>query len=714
MDANLDEKQLKLENKKLAREIKRLKKDNEMLRIGNDQATHTQAYIQKSMTQQVFYINQLLRTTPYILILTDDQLMTVMTSDVFFEFNKDYDKDQIRRGVPVQDVLTDIMDEKEQRLFLEKCRTALSGHQITPYIIKKILTENEVDWQITIRRMMTPDGRVVGLNIMFADITDMVDAMEKARAADQAKGNFLANMSHEIRTPMNAIYGMSEFILRDSTDEKAKKYAATIKSASKSLISIINDILDFSKIESGKMEIINEPFDVPSLLNDVITMIRIRLQDKPVELRLDIDQNLPRSHYGDETRLKQVLINILGNAVKFTRRGSICLRVRWEETDDENCEIRVDVKDTGIGIKEEDMENIFSNFTQVDTRKNRSVEGTGLGLAISKRLIELMGGRIWVESVYGAGTTFSFVRPSRVCDWTPVGNIEERMRELRTEVYKTGLVTTGVRALLVDDNEMNLDVAEGVLEPYGIETVSANCGTAAIQAFEREKFDIIFMDHMMPGMDGVEAMQKIRTMQGGEEAIIIALTANALSGAAAEYKGLGFQDFLAKPIEPHEMDIILQKYLPEEKIVGSPADNDGDVISETAHDTSADIRKEAEKERPEEELLDTAVGLRYCMGNDAFYRKMLEKYTSDPKEESLRKEFEAENWEAYRLIVHTLKSTSLTIGAVNLSEKAKAVEGAVKEGNTACVKEHHEELIGLYSEVLSYIRETLKSFVVGS
>ncbi len=714
MDDNLDEKQLKLENKKLAREIKRLKKDNEMLRIGNDQVTHTQAYIQKSMTQQVFYINQLLRTTPYILILTDDQLMTVMTSDVFFEYNKDFDKDQIRRGVPVQNVLSEIMDEKEQRIFLEKCRTALSGYQITPYIIKRTLSDDEVDWQITIRRMMTADGKVVGLNIMFADITDMVDAMEKAKEADQAKGNFLANMSHEIRTPMNSIYGMAEFILRDSSDEKAKKYASTIKSASRSLISIINDILDFSKIESGKMEIINEPFEFPSLLNDVITMIRIRLQDKPVELLLDIDRDLPRSHYGDETRIKQILINILGNAVKFTRRGSISLNIRCKKTDEDNCEIRVDVKDTGIGIKEEDIENIFSNFTQVDTKKNRSVEGTGLGLAISKRLIELMGGRIWVESVYGAGTTFSIVWPGRVCDWTPVGDIEERMRELRTEVYKTDLVTKGVRALIVDDNEMNLEVAEGVLEPYGIETVSANCGTAAIQAFAREKFDIIFMDHMMPGMDGVEAMQKIRLMQGGEDAVVIALTANALSGAAAEYKGLGFQDFLAKPIEPHEMDIILQKYLPEEKIVGAPADRDGDILSETAHDTSADIRKEAEKERPAQELLDTAVGLRYCMGNDAFYRKMLEKYASDPREESLKKEFDAENWEAYRLTVHTLKSTSLTIGAVNLSEKAKAVDGAVKEGNIAFVKVHHEELVRLYSEVLSYIRGILKSFVVGS
>ena len=689
-----DEKQLLLEMKKLNREVKRLRKDNEILRMANEQAAHTQAYIQRDSIRQVFYNNQLLRTSPYLLILTDDQLQTAMTSDVFFEYNTTYDRDKLRRGVPLKDALTGVLEESDLEVFMEYCHAALQGEAVEPYLARSIVKGRKTDWQITIR-CMDQDGRVVGVNILFVDMTKIVDALERAEMADKAKSNFLANMSHEIRTPMNAINGMAEFILRDSKEEDARRYAAFIKSASKTLLSIINDILDFSKIESGKLELVEDSFLMASLLNDVVTMTEIRLQDKPVELKVDIEEEIPNALYGDEVRFKQVLINLLGNAVKFTKVGHIKLKMRYEKTDSKHCRIKTKIIDTGIGIKPEDMQNIFSSFTQVDTKKNRAVEGTGLGLAISRSLIEKMGGSIQVESVYGKGTTFSFDIICRVESWRAMGDLEEKIQDSMADAYRVTFSAKGARVLVVDDNEMNLEVAAGILTPYEIEVVRAGSGMEAMVNFPRRKYDIVFMDHMMPGMDGVETMNRLRKMSGGQQAVIIALTANALSGAAAEYKALGFQDFLAKPIEPRDMDELLRKYLPKE------------LIRPLALGEQPATEEDSAKASLSMEAVDTELGLRYCMGNHSFYRKMLHAFVNGAKYTQLDTLFREKNWANYQVAVHAVKGTALTIGAVTLSGHAKELEYAIKDGRYGYVEEQHAAFILEYREIVKAIRANL-------
>ncbi|MBQ9364324.1 MAG: response regulator [Schwartzia sp.] len=561
-----EEKQLRLDNKKLSREIRRLRKDNELLRVANEQGMRTQAYIQRDNVRQIFYINQLLRTCPYLLLLLDDGLRTLMVSDVFFSYKgtENFDRGAVSRGIHLSRALSGIIGEDLLSELANNCAAVLSGVSVEPYLLRSVGNDGNSVWQVTIKQMVQ-DGKIIGLTVFFIDMTKFVDAVERAEAADQAKGNFLSNMSHEIRTPMNAISGMSEFIVRDSRDETAKHHAIMIKNASKTLLTIINDILDFSKIESGRMKLVEEAYQPASLFNDVMAIIETRLTDSPVKLVTDIDGKVPRVIYGDEVRMKQVLINLLGNAVKFTREGKITLRVRFEKIDEEYVSLKVDVEDTGIGIKKKDLENIFSSFTQVDTKKNRSVEGTGLGLAISRRLVNMMGGDISVASEYGIGSTFSFVVRCKVVDWSPMGDIGNHQGEV-DEAFQATFKAPKASVLIVDDNEINLDVAEFALEPYEFSVRRADSGAAALDAFKARHFDIILMDHMMPVMDGVETMHKMREMPGGSDAVVIALTANTYSGAAAEYKAIGFDDFLSKPIDPQELDRILRKFLPEEMI----------------------------------------------------------------------------------------------------------------------------------------------------
>ena len=551
--------------KELQLEIDKLKKENSALRDAKKKAENAQLSLQESMDRQASYLSLLLEATPYFILITDENFRTVMVSDVYFKYDHTVEREAIIRGVDATRILENFAFGESLQAILDNCRQCLAGKVIPPFLQKINYKGKRFAIETSISPMVE-DSKILGLCLIQIDMTAHVESLERARSADRAKSNFLANMSHEIRTPMNVITGMSEFILRDSEDDNAKKHASMIKAASHSLLSIINDILDFSKIESGKMDLVNDPFMTASLVNDVATMMKVKILEKPLDFRLEIDENLPVTLLGDEGRIKQVLINLLNNAIKFTQKGYVLWRMRAEKLDSQFCRLYVDVEDTGVGIKQEDLEKIFSDFTQVDTKRNRTEEGTGLGLAISKRLISLMEGSIHVDSVYGKGSTFSFDLILRVVDWTPMGPMKENREEYPSDVYRPSIVAKNARVLIVDDNEMNLEVTAGILEPYGLEATCANSGEKALELFDPDKFDMVFMDHMMPGMDGVETMRKMRQLPGGKDAKIIALTANALSGAAFEYKKLGFQDFLAKPLDPKNMDRIMRTYLPREKI----------------------------------------------------------------------------------------------------------------------------------------------------
>jgi len=389
-----------------------------------------------------------------------------------------------------------------------------------------------------------------------------------AEEANKAKSNFLANMSHEIRTPMNAIIGMSNILLSDSTlSEDALAKVNDINNAGVNLLGIINDILDISKIESGKFELVDDIYEVPSLINDVCTIIDARLCESCVKLDVILDETLPMKMTGDVLRIREILLNLLGNSVKFTKQGTITLDIKWDH-DEKNPTIYIDVTDTGIGIKEENLKLIFDEFSQVDTKKNRNVQGTGLGLAISKHLAMMMGGDITVESEYGKGSSFHISIQQLVDHYEAIGH--DKNMALVNRTYNSSTMRNeaelvkhpNANVLLVDDMKVNLKVAVHLLKRYELNVDTAESGQEAIDKVQQKDYDIIFMDHMMPEMDGVEATKRIRALGPKyENLVVIALTANAVNASKELLLAEGLQDFIAKPIDLKCLDDILNKWL---------------------------------------------------------------------------------------------------------------------------------------------------------
>ena len=400
------------------------------------------------------------------------------------------------------------------------------------------------------------------------NMEEMERLMHQAEASNEAKSAFLANMSHEIRTPMNAICGMTDMLLDENLTRQGKEYAETIKTSGEGLLSIINDILDFSKIESGKMPIIPEEYYFASMIHDIISMMEIRVKGKPVELIAKVSDSVPRKLYGDIGRVKQIIINIMGNAMKFTHEGMITRTASWQRQEEDTGRLLISVADTGIGIRQEDIPKLFHSFEQVDMRKNRGVEGTGLGLSISKLLVENMGGSIEVQSEYGKGSVFSFYIVQKVIDASPC-EYSKNKKVVERKQFVIDFKAPRAKVLVVDDNKVNLRVATGLLKKFGIVPDLVDNGQDSVDMIRRQiQYDLVFMDHMMPELDGIEATKLIRAMGTPytDNLPIVALSANAVKGMEAEFLVGGMDDFLPKPIDLGMLGEILQKWLPKELI----------------------------------------------------------------------------------------------------------------------------------------------------
>ena len=394
--------------------------------------------------------------------------------------------------------------------------------------------------------------------------------IEIADTANRSKSIFLANMSHEIRTPINAILGFDEMILRESNEAATKEYAANIKNSGQTLLSLVNGILDFSKIESGKIEIVPVKYDISILINDMLDTIAFRAMEKNLEIRYDIDSNIPSILYGDDIRIREIFTNLLTNAVKYTEKGSITLTVRIVSSKGRSAMIHVSVKDTGIGIKDEDREHLWESFRRLDEKHNRGIEGTGLGLSITHKYIELMGGELTLESTYGEGSEFWFEIEQGIVDPEPIGDFEKIRKNYhrQVDVYKEGFEAPDAHILVVDDVPLNLVVIKGLLKNSGINIDTAESGAEGIEKMKSEHYDIVFLDHMMPEMDGIETLSQIKADPDIDSYSIpiVALTANAISGAEKMYRDSGFTDYLTKPIDPAKLEKMILNYLPQELI----------------------------------------------------------------------------------------------------------------------------------------------------
>lgn len=526
-------------------------------------------------------------------------------------------------------------------------------------------------------------------------------SQQEAEAANMAKSSFLANMSHEIRTPINAILGMNEMILREEKDPAIRGYAGNIQASGNSLLSIVSDVLDISKIESGKLEIIPVDYEVNSLISDCCNMAAGRAKAKELELLVECADNVPMKLCGDETHIRQIIMNLLTNAVKYTEKGTVKLIVSGRFTDG-GFVLKVDVSDTGIGIAEENLPQLFTQFQRFDLQRNRNIEGTGLGLSIVKRLCDLMSGTITARSVLGSGSTFTVELPQKVVDSTPCGGVNLNYSAGAEHEYHHSFEAPEAKILAVDDLPVNLLVIANLLKETRIKIDTAGSGRECLDKCSQQKYDLILMDHMMPEMDGVQTFEKLhgdKTSPNFETPVIM-LTANALAGMREQYMDVGFADYVSKPVRGAKLEEAIRRNLPESLIKPASPEISAEAVS-TEPSGFADICGAV----PE---LNVNAALQYCCGSAELLNDLLHDFTENDHFSDLKAAFEEKRWEDYRRHAHSLKSTSLMIGLTGLSERARASELALKGGCTEFAELNHDSLIEEYSALLGKIKDYLK------
>ncbi len=531
---------------------------------------------------------------------------------------------------------------------------------------------------------------------------------QAADEANEAKSRFLADMSHEIRTPINAIIGMNEMILRETDNKDIIGYSHSIKQSGHNLLQLINGILDFSKIEDGKMDIVPIRYNVASQMLYLRNSVSERAAAKNLELIFNIDETLPSELYGDDTRINQIIMNLLTNAIKYTETGSVILSVegkeRKESEEGQKILLRVEVKDTGIGIKESDMNRLFESFERLDVVRNRNIEGTGLGMTIARKLLNLMDSELEVESEYNVGSRFAFNLWQKIEDDSPLGDYREASQDTGSDKnYRESFRAPEAHILVVDDTEMNILVVTNLLKKTGIQIDTALNGPDSVKLAGDKKYDVILMDQRMPGMDGTEAMKQIKELENklNENTPVICLTADVIRGARDRYLEMGFDDYLTKPVDGTLLENMICNYLPEEKI----------EVVERVDDISAEAESCSELIKALNEAgVDTDAGLNLCSKDMDMYKSVLEAFAKEEKTkiELIRSSYESEDWKNYEIYVHSLKSSSRTLGAEKLGSTAAGLEAAAREENVEEIRRHHDEALIMYEELTGVIRDNLE------
>lgn len=552
------------------------------------------------------------------------------------------------------------------------------------YTIKSEVDGNIKYLDISKEPVRDSEGNVVGIVGLINDVSEVSaeikqqyeDIIEEAERVSRMKSDFLANTSHEIRTPLNAILGMTDLILREYDDEKLIDYATNIKNSSNVLLALINDLLDFSKIEEGKMEIIPANYMFESFVGEIISTNKLKAYKKFLSFNSDIDLNIPCELFGDDKRITQVIMNLLSNAIKYTDKGGVTFKVSLVEKNEDTCKIKYEIVDTGVGIKEEDIKKLSNSFTRLENQRNKTVEGTGLGIAISDRLLQQMKSKLDIQSVYGEGSTFSFVLEQKIVDKTSYGEYIRSKRDV--EENNQSFTAPNANILIVDDVFINLKVAEGLLEKLEMNIDTALSGQEAIDKCKTKKYDMIFMDHMMPEMNGAEAMKHIREeIDGYDNVPIIALTANAVSDAKQESFELGYSDFATKPIVLSYITGLIKKWLPK------------DLIEYMSYD------EEDEKKEDDNANEITSIEIPNTKANDAlsFDNTLKVFYESIDISIALYRQLLTDgNLNAFRDKMLEVNGIALAIAAENLAEKSlELAELSNDENNIEEIKNKYND-----------------------
>ena len=626
----------------------------------------------------------------------------------FFEYYKSYNtvtteeyehfKSDITGGVGS----TTIMNSKGQECMVAYTPLdSLKGWHLLAYIPMDDLVERRVvDW-------LLPGAVSAGLIILliFNFVILMIynrklsEAALEANQANDAKSYFLSTMSHDIRTPMNAILGLNEMVLRESRDDNIIGYSESIRTAGNTLLGLINDILDFSKIEAGRMEMINVDYSFVSVLNDLVNMVQKKAEEKGLAFNIDIDREIPSILNGDEIRIKQVITNILSNAVKYTKEGSVTFSVGYEKIPDrpDSIILKISVADTGIGIKPEDMDKLFKAFERIEEKRNRNIEGTGLGMTIAQSFLAMMDSHLQVESTYGKGSTFSFDLEQKVVKWDPIGDYENAFRLSLSERrnYREKFTAPHARLLVVDDTPVNLTVFTSLLSRTGIQIDTAMDGDGAVSMYKQKHYDVIFLDHMMPDKDGIETLAEMKALKDtpNNGTPIICLTANAISGMRETFMKAGFDDYITKPIDPDRLEGMLLHYLPKGKIALASDDNTDEDYA--LPDFLFHLSE-----------IDVGSGLAHC-GSAKSYMTTLKMYldTAEKNADEIEKLRIAGDIKNITIKVHALKSTSRVIGALELGEFAAEMEKAGDLGDTETLDAKLPDLIAQYRKLAAELKQ---------